>query len=784
MTTANIDALRSAVQFGPFRRVSRDSAAEHLRFNVLYKTFEPYFEAVLAAGNSAEWGPSELRDLYTCRRLSEHAEWSLSDAITGLHLTLSNSQLIGETEAAVLRWLFAANGPRVLTVLGLTGIGKTTLLRYLFFYLPTIIPELNEFVPVHVDMRSTVTQPCEQDVLIAIATALTRTHHFQDGTTLSMVPDTHQVLRELSQDNEPASRVAFDHLITVAARIASPRRLVFILDNVDQLSPEAVGYVLNTARILDIRHRIHAAVAMRPTVFWSDVEHHLDREAFVKHSVTVRPPDLGELLSRRLTLSFQGDTDAPSRFLLTARSRIPVELNSQAIERLFTKISGFFLSPEVQTTITCKLCNYDTRRAFTAIRGYLKYRDLPVHEFADEFLLSEVGLRQEQSHLPKRFQCLIQGVMSEDRLYYRERVPDERRRHVILNLFGSGHRDVGVHNVIQYRWLCLLGWKSALVKQRWCIGALQHVGYDSSLCVDALERLLAFGLVVSPQTESVVSRAEQLRITSTGRYYLETLCSEHGYLYNVATDVPLNHLEWAAASPTSSALPNPGQDYRLRVMSLVELFLHVSAAEERELLSRGCSGVPWWSEMLRSTSLLSTQLMRGIEQLLSNGTRSSRRGIAAAAQRIVDQHSGILRKELTRIESLLTSRFQSAGTAPFRQDVFTTPLVDSTQGYLTVPTYMDKDRPIALQIRLERGQGSRIGTVGAFVDVDHGEMDDGQSPCLTFSGEFPDVEEKEAGRVLIRRTGGDETTGVSGRILYTSNGHLIGEQPFAIPVME
>jgi hypothetical protein len=625
------------IEEGEPYRPARDATAHSTITNPFYATFRQYLEFVLSHRESRDWTDDDFESLYTVRRLATPG--MPSDAPQE-----RTSRYAGRLEADILAWLQNDNNTKALTLTGLTGVGKTTLLHYVFK--GPLSPALSRYVAVMVDVREVPNNASPHDIYLLLVAQL-RT------TLLSLC---HNDPSE-AWTREAAALHGEEHMTqaqlltflterisgAVALLAANDRRLVVVLDNLDQNTPESVASVLALSRILCLRTGCRIIVAMRPPVYWTQTERYVDADGFVRRTMVVRPPDLALIIRARLKSALTSRQPGnPRSFVITAAGFLPVQVSRSQVVEMCDRILGYYLTERVQQAIVFDLCRFDLRKAFRVILAFLKNRRLAL----DGFLIRHLTGAPEPATPPPRAQksklmVFIDGVMHEDRSYYRER-GSHTEDNMVMNVFDSSLKSVGRCNTWQYRLLSILLWEGGLVSIAQLRAAATRLGIEPESLLRSLQRLLQFGLIYSPDTECEARRIGNVRISSAGVFYVRTLLSHPDYLYAVICDTPLRHCGVTQAGGLFADDDEGGaRTYDLRMPSIVELLKHLRDADREEVEVVDDLHITWYGNLIEASGFLSNRVFRLVCRLLEQGLTSRHAGVRTCAawwQRVVLNH--------------------------------------------------------------------------------------------------------------------------------------------------
>lgn len=734
--------------------------------NPIWNQYLPLLEKVCEPVEPMHLDEDSLRTLYTTRRLSgysQQAMMSLQESL-GQHVSDLPPHLYGYTEADIIVWLFSDVTHLLLYLVGSRGVGKTSLIHYLFRGLWQTSVQLQELCPIIVDLRQHGRSPSEVSILYSLVNAVDKFLKKDRLSVTEWETPTFNVLSGLMHSDErlldpEAARLQLDVYAgqLSAAVSAVNRQLVIVFDNCDQASPAAITSILSLARSFTLNHRIRVIIPMRPFTERSQIERECNLGGFFAYSVSVLPPDLVAILSRRVVEFAPKFASRKGKTKLELAPDRTYEFGYGESEPIIQAFIEYFVKVDIQQLVVMKLCNTDMRRALVTIRSFLRSRTLPAESFLP-FIHTKTS---EHAHMRLRNFHLLKGIMVDDRIHYRDDLPQESA--TILNVFDLGLEVEEYDYLIQLRILSLLAHRPQGLPKLHLIRLLRVLGRKSDTCRFALRRLLRRGLISSPEHDEIENNTEFFRITETGNFYLEDLVKDPEYLFQVVYDIPLLHKTWSLGTR---------DEFGPTVESLFELLERLIKQEkiELDLLQKTRSGIA--RSLIPQLECVSSVVYSGIRRVIKPPKQWGR------TARTRDK-AGSLFARLERTWHPLVQALQEQydQLPEASSETVTTTQRYSIQGdvdvILNLPEKeVQKNSDDTIELWLEYDSVMGNTQVDAFVELKGALLRDGEIPYLNL-GRIPG---KRSGQWHISLE--EQSQGVSGAIILAGNGVPFGEVVF------
>lgn len=663
--------------------------------NPMFSELETQLHAALV--DNTELDRELLREFYVCKRLSSYTTESRSAIVARMPkdierlaiADLGNGSRIDVLELDLIDFLLHYTRNRLMSVVGRVGVGKTTFLRYVFENVRSECESLRRFIPIHLNLLKTGTdKPSFRDlvyVLVQETKKCSQSFAESGKVKLAMLTDLIESYerRRLSKgagENGPSDFVEFvRQLQLTCAGVAEP---VIILDNVDQLLPEAVRTVCNLAAGIHLNTKLCVITAMRPTTNRTQVERFATSRALSQFCIEVSAPDLREVIRARLRKAL--GSYASMRLVMNTGFSLELQVD-QSLGSLSEKV----LNPTSQTIFLSEICGDNVRYSLAAFEYFLRYRDLRFQLLFDARSDSQRGA--EDLH-GSWFGHLIDGLMIGDREFY---VDDDGAP--IASILVFRHKSAEDFAVLHWC-LSLLSWIGGYTKCHQVVGCLLEIGYDEEIIMAALTHLLRRGLLFSPSKEYRVTPQSDVMLSAPGAYYVDRLLGYPQYVYNAVYDVPLPHAKWNDAA---------GDSFAVRMSSVVEL-IEATYNTEHEHVDRLVASANDRALELASAAthsrLLTQRLLACAHQLIHRTAKHSQfEGAKRAAEELGQKLAPLeyrLRKDELRISALLATQrwLPESGT---ERTTVARDVGPDNQVELTVPTKIGPALKNEVRVRVD-----------------------------------------------------------------------------------
>jgi hypothetical protein len=561
-------AWEATVVAGPSRRISQRSMARNP--NAMFAALSTELHSVLVEG--ALPPAADLSEYYVSSRLSMYSPIERRELLERmpkdvLALVQGESDGCGSAsslEMDLIDFLLHYKHNRVVSLVGTVGVGKSTFVKYVFGNIRRLCPSLQRFFPVIINcLYIGSKKPLFRDLLYESCRAVRETLESMPN------PDAieHQAVQHLlarfqlpSSNDISSAEISSAHMIEFIADIKAicgeAIEPVIVFDNLDHLSPASVTEVVELARAVHLSTKLAILTTMRPATHAIQSELISGSGAFYNFLIDINPPDIRAVIRRRLRLAFERGKNR--------RIKLETGLNLEVVdpERSINGLCEKILNPRTQEVYIRDICNNNVRRALVSFERFFRYREL---KFG---LLFDVKADATDVLHGTWFDHLIDGLMIGDADTF---VDGTGPISNILFFDDSGDIDY----LILYLTLCVVGWSGRPFVKLRALGAwLERFGYKWAMSRPAIEHLLRRGLLYCPETENDIRRARNIRLSSSGEYYLQFLVENPQYIFNAIYDVPLPHEKWQDGEPDSFAT---------RMNSVWELIEIVYARERLQL---------------------------------------------------------------------------------------------------------------------------------------------------------------------------------------------------------
>lgn len=556
--------------------------------------------------------------IYVHQRLHYHTEREFKTLVGRLPSDIRDAIInsdgpaanIGYLEADFLDFIINYEENQVLVIRGSIGIGKSTFVRFL---LNTVIPHYkgsSSHVPLLVDMFETGSHnPTFQNTLTVIRREIERRTHllrYKDDVPIPTDGADGNLEKE-----DPSAIV--EYLSQFAKRVEGVRPFV-VFDNLDHLDLEVVFSLCGLARGIFRATGMPVVLALRDTTHAEVVAHLKDRNTFYQFRIELPPPDLRQVVHRRLVKAFKNQRR------ITARNGATIAFNSS---RAIKSISETILKEDLQADFLRGVCANNVRTALRGFVYFLRYHNLDYSlifglPISNDRPQSHEIDNARHPHYTSMQQHFFVGLLEGPRLTYKDESGSP-----ITNVFVTHADGAAANFTITFRLLSYLGFVNKLTSQAEVRAALYYHHPHIESLDSALGKLLERQLIYSPETDFILSRAKNIRLSHAGRYYLEHLIKNRDYLYRIIYDIPLPHAAWRRGAHDS---------FRMRMNSVLEYLEAVTSAEENELNSlRKSSGHERIKSVIKSQGLLSTCIMSLADEICAGGQHSRDTAVTRAA---------------------------------------------------------------------------------------------------------------------------------------------------------
>ncbi|MDR4481727.1 MAG: hypothetical protein R3B95_00420 [Nitrospirales bacterium] len=531
---------------------------------------------------------------------------------------------IGPLEAELISFLLNCPTNKMLTVVGDIGIGKSTFLRYILFHLREKYDVLKSFLPIYLDLLEPATKdPSELDILFLLINALKLMPECQ-----WFLPKLTQIENKIDQYNPDTARIQILQLMgEISDHFKGNNDLFLFIDNNDHLSPQASSMIFDIGRACFLQHSVGVIVAVRPHTYKTRLESGEGKGAFLFFRLFVTPPDLRFVIRKRMKILTIGKNE---KIKIPSQKSFKVgtfTISLQNIKDSIEKLIDYLLNSQAQTILCASLFNNSIRLSLVALDVFLRYKDLDLFKLIPELVPRNPD---DMANINKREPTLarydlLNGVMRGDYLFYRE-----DRFKLIPNLYIF-ETDSGTQNyLIQFHVLSLLHSLDSMILSREVLEILKVFKHSREDSLEAIKKLIKYRLIISPETDDDLSYPQNIRISPSGKYYIDTLISDQDYLFNIIFDVPLPHARWQTSDDDNFSCRLNSMEELLKILveqerNLTEVFrakwnFHKNKKNQQSLseldyLTKGLS-------CLMKMGFLSQHLLTGMKKNLRNSKRN------------------------------------------------------------------------------------------------------------------------------------------------------------------
>lgn len=635
----------------PLARTQENLAAPPA-VNSLFAALELEFHEVFYDPGTAALNFSS--ELYVSQRTLELAPEQIEALCSRLPSDVReyfSNKVIGSYELDFLDFVLNYKNNKVLSILGTSGVGKTTFLKHICFHLQDQLPSLQFCRFIYVDLLGLDNErPTHRDYAQLLMDAAT-------GALTEIVPvDMLRTLDQLLRRSGTGSNdigITDIHRLVRNIRVLANRELVIIFDNIDQLKPETVVAVSALARAIFVATDQAVVVSLRPPSESIRAELSKGKATFFPYLISLPPPDLYNIVWRRM-----GAILTKNRIKMM-RDQVVIDMHGFAIkisnvsERIEILLGNVLLDT-LQNLVLQKLCNNNVRAALRTFESYIKHKELSFNLIFD-FKAKEYFPYKNQRRVIPRLNHFLYGAMVGDRQLYSE----EAKGSNIVNLFEFRTPErAEVDHILLYLLLCVFYSYGNHIKISKVLNWMSQFGYIPQVANRAISHLIWKGLLTSPEGDGPDGGAENAKISTTGQYYVETLCMHETYLLNIVFDTELR---------TRSPEFSEARFFRHRVIALANLIELVALQEQiflQRLFEMETPEASRMFEAIQNCGTLSEKLFRTFNHLnLRTRHRELDRG-GDQGQAEFQRHMGELMQALSdqiarpvrRVSSLINKR--------------------------------------------------------------------------------------------------------------------------------
>jgi ABC-type iron transport system FetAB ATPase subunit len=444
------------------------------------------------------------------------------------------SGMIGSAEVQFFDFLFNLNTARLLTLVGKVGVGKSTFLKNVAYDLSTRLSGLDRFRFLYLDfLKISEESPHLNDIyrmIVYEAARLLKTRATNLPQPAAAAVD--KMMRDARERTSPSTIADVREDILKLCTIFN-RQLVFLIDNIDQLSPHFAAQTVALARTIFFSTGQPVVVAIRPATDALRIASSNGRESYIPQAYYLPPPDINSILQRRMEIFVD---DHPALFekqdILVDYHDLPIRFND--IKARLLVLFGNILKPSLQQHLYVGLCNYNIRRLFILIDKILKYRELSFNvlffmKAADQpnspFLLTPFD-RRFLGHL-------IEAGMVGDRQFYTDDAGA-----IITNIyFFSGDRR---SRCLIYYLLSYYSRMGAYVHTNTVLSEFAAFGFEQAMVERVVRHLVNRDQIDSPNSHGGDRTPTHAKLSESGKYYLSDLVTHEDYLLAVVFDTDVS----------------------------------------------------------------------------------------------------------------------------------------------------------------------------------------------------------------------------------------------------
>lgn len=478
-------------------------------------------------------------------------------------------------------------------IVGLTGTGKTTLLKYYFN-----IKRKDEFSHIYLDLgflQKTSSHTVASRIMERLSSEIADKFPqcFNDENTIKAILKKHRPKTVPISDLVPDIRNNEFYLPLTITFLYEVKNIQFIfsMDNSDHCDPEVI-HAIDTF-VHDFASRVPALVifAVREYTF-----HGLQTKSIYQNltpNLMVDPPSLERVIKRRLEKAIEAadlftfeDADyiayRPQRPVGTEKKYLiskdhVLEFIRRSVEYLCSMHGKHNILENLE-----RFTNYNIRFALHCLYYFFHSAKLDVVPLFQNMLDPTKPVNRGFN-----FWDFIECNMAIHYPFYDYRVSPFVNIFNLRDARASGYYQ---NTLCMHRILALCHNLGSLNKDE-CIERLDRLGYEKSDVRKGMTRLFNAQLIDSPLFERpMVDEATRIGITSKGIFYFEYLTQRFSYIYYVAerTPMPANFLvKLEDKIDTPSGFGTYNHDFRVQSVKMFIDFIRCEEALEKEVMSGG-----------------------------------------------------------------------------------------------------------------------------------------------------------------------------------------------------
>lgn len=483
---------------------------------------------------------------------------------------------------------------RVIPLVGGVGAGKTTFEHRYFTHLigndlkTTVMPVFLDFrrVGEESDLASFVDEAVQEqleqwpDLDLGSWAALQQVYRHEitklrEGVLAPYWKGNRQVFQEkIADELEKRMSVRETHIERVLDYLRANRgvEICVVFDNVDQFSQEIQHSAIHLAYQRCRLWRCFGILALREETYWR-LRNTSPLDAFHRYAYHIAAPRIANVLSRRLEVATDEAGDEP----LEMRTATGATISGVSVGEFLDTIVASFLGKDQRNILLLEsLSANDVRQALDMFETFL----LSGHTNTEEYIKTMIA--SGSYNVP--FHSVVRSIALGERRYY------DSSRSLIANLFSV--EDDGFFSHFQkirlLRYLTSIRQMDAAPARGFMpvermYDVFRGLISDEEGLRRLLDPLLRNRLVESANGYRVTGeKADLVRVTSAGAYYVNTLVHEFTYLDLVSTDTPIKSADRFANLTAKALRRGAMRDAIGDRLKKVEEFLNYLVEEEDE----------------------------------------------------------------------------------------------------------------------------------------------------------------------------------------------------------
>jgi hypothetical protein len=523
---------------------------------------------------------------------------------------------LGGAELDVIDFAVSNYPHCALAVIGFVGCGKSSLIHYIFDYVCGRAPGTERIFPFLINCKNLEFQSgVHAEVLRRIGLQL-----YESAPLAAKL-----MAFDRERGMELLECLRYRGLADARARTALRRALpllralresggcpVLVLDNTDQLDSQTLSILRLLAREASGEHRLPTIMTLRPDTYRSRYETTLGEDAYIAYRVTLRRPNLADVLTRRMDAiqSLVANNQRPT-FSLEYKGNTYTATRDAAILHV-RKVREGLNAPATMDALW--------RLADGSLRGVLlMISNIAIYEEYERAII--FGKRAQPYEVGKTLSLeqLIRAQMLREVVMFGQDEDEgslEPRSRTIPNIYQYGTSSE-VNAAHKYWIMACVAATGGTVASDVVEDIAGELGVHGSLRRELVRTLIKERLLDDVEYNGQTGTLQYVWAGERCRFFLENIVHNPQYLYEVVTD---NHVTQTLIARTDRMDPAGPM---IRTLALIETVRKVIRAE-RDLVEKASSAlradILW---RIHGFGLLSRRIYSATDSILETMAHSS-----------------------------------------------------------------------------------------------------------------------------------------------------------------